>query len=101
MLISDIKEGSFSSTLPTTIISAPALQFDFKHMVWGAKESMFKLYSIGGLDFKNHLTISSFDKLNQSFTGNIEKDRYREVVFGKYMIIEDYMLVYIIGARVS
>lgn len=76
-------------------------QFDFKHMVWGAKESMFKLYGVGGLDFKNNLVISSFDKLNQSFTGNIEKDRYREIVFGKYMIIEDYMLVYIIGASVS
>jgi len=76
-------------------------QYDFKHIVWGAKESMFKLYGIGGLDFKNNLAVSSFDKLNQSFTGTIKKDNYHEHVSGKYMLVEGYMLVYVIGTTTS
>ena len=34
---------------------------DFYHLVWGAKESMFKAYEKGGLDFIGHLKVQPFE----------------------------------------
>ena len=34
---------------------------DFYHLVWGAKESMFKAYEKGGLDFIDHLKVQPFE----------------------------------------
>jgi len=76
-------------------------RFTYMHVVWGAKESMFKLYSKGGLGFRKNMFITSFSLFDQSFTGHIKKGDYNKVVSGSFMIIEGYMLVYVLGDTIS
>jgi phosphopantetheinyl transferase (holo-ACP synthase) len=81
-----------------TCLSLPVRdQAEFKQVVWGAKESMFKLYGIGNLDFKENMSITSFVRSDRSFTGVIKKGDYREVISGNFMPVEEYMLVYVLG----
>ena len=63
-------------------------------VLWGAKESLFKIHPDGGLLFKHHLPIEPFTLADKKTIGWIKKDNYYE----KYNIffdqIEDYTLVY-------
>ena len=63
-------------------------------VLWGAKESLFKIHPDGGLLFKHHLPIEPFSLGDKKAIGWIKKDNY----FEKYDIffeqIEDYTLVY-------
>lgn len=63
-------------------------------VLWGAKESLFKIHPDGGLLFKHHLPIEPFTLEDKKTIGWIKKDNY----FEKYDIffeqIEDYTLVY-------
>lgn len=63
-------------------------------VLWGAKESLFKIHPDGGLLFKHHLPIEPFTLEDKKTIGWIKKDNY----FEKYNIffeqIEDYTLVY-------
>ena len=63
-------------------------------VLWGAKESLFKIHPDGGLLFKHHLPIEPFTLDDKKTIGWIKKDNY----FEKYNIffeqIEDYTLVY-------
>lgn len=42
-------------------------EFEMLTIIWSIKESMFKWYGVGELDFKKHLIIKSFDKKNNHF----------------------------------
>ncbi len=63
-------------------------------VLWGAKESLFKIHPDGGLLFKHHLPIEPFTLKDKKTMGWIKKDNY----FEKYNIffeqIEEYTLVY-------
>jgi phosphopantetheinyl transferase len=66
------------------------------HIVWGAKECLYKSYGKKKLDFKKHIFIDTFKLQGDSgsFTGSVKKDdfdkRY-QLCFRRY---GDYMLVY-------
>ena len=65
-------------------------------VVWGAKESLFKIHPDGGLLFKHHLPIESFKLSDRQTRGWIKKDNYFEVYNIYFEQIENYTLVYAI-----
>lgn len=63
-------------------------------VVWGAKESLFKIHPDGGLLFKHHLPIEPF-KLSEGKTrGWIKKDKFFEVYSIFFEPLENFTLVY-------
>lgn len=63
-------------------------------VIWGAKESLFKIHPDGGLLFKTHLPIDPF-KLEDGVTkGWIKKDSFYENYTIKFEQIEGFTLVY-------
>ena len=76
----------------------PINSLDSMHVIWGAKEAMYKAYGRKGIDFKLQMQVDSFD-WNGSETitkGRLQKANitmFFDVVAEK---IEQYMLVYVI-----
>jgi phosphopantetheinyl transferase len=69
----------------------------FLTVVWGAKESLYKIHPDGGLLFKEHLPIEPFS-LNQKKTrGWIKKDSFYEVYDVFFRFLESYTLVYAVN----
>lgn len=46
------KEREYTSSRPYPL--------DYYHVIWGAKESVFKAYEKGGVDFKEHMEVAEF-----------------------------------------
>ncbi len=63
-------------------------------VVWGAKESLFKIYPFGGLTFKNDIDINSFKMSDKFTTGYIKKEDYNKNYNIYFEQIENYTLVY-------
>ena len=65
-------------------------------VIWGAKESMYKLYGKKGLGFKAHCQVAPFSLQDQKTTSYIdyEMDQLSYEVFFKE--IENFMMVYIL-----
>ena len=75
------------------IVNNPILHM---HIVWGAKECLYKSYGKRKLDFKKHIFIDSFllTKDSGTFTGTVKKDSFEaryQLYFQRY---DDYILVY-------
>jgi 4'-phosphopantetheinyl transferase len=61
-------------------------------LVWSAKESLFKYYGAGGLDFREHLHI---DRIYGSYmTGRIEKEALSIKIDIPYKFMEDYVITW-------
>ncbi len=66
------------------------------HIIWGAKECLYKSYGKRKLDFKKHILIDSFvlDGEYGSFKGTVKKEQF----FARYQLhfqrYDDYILVY-------
>lgn len=63
-------------------------------MIWGAKESLFKIHPDGGLLFKQHLPIEPFSIADKKAKGWIKKDNFYENFDIHFEQIEDFTLVY-------
>lgn len=63
-------------------------------VLWGAKESLYKIHPDGGLSFKKHLPIDSFSLENKKTTGTICKDSWNEKFNIFFEQIEEFTLVY-------
>ena len=63
-------------------------------VIWGAKESLFKIHPDGGLLFKQHLPIEAFQLKDGKTKGWIKKDNYYENYRIIFEQIEDFTLVY-------
>lgn len=64
------------------------------HLVWGAKEALYKTYSKGKVDFINDLRIIDVDKNNKIATGVITKLNQLQCTL-HYEWIKTYLLVYV------
>lgn len=63
-------------------------------VIWGAKESLYKIYPHGGLTFKNDIDICSFQISDKKTTGHIKvKDWNKKYDIG-FEQLEDFTLVY-------
>ena len=63
-------------------------------MIWGAKESLFKIHPDGRLLFKQHLPIEPFLITDKKTKGWIKKDIFYENFDIHFEQIEDFTLVY-------
>ncbi|MDO9260508.1 MAG: 4'-phosphopantetheinyl transferase superfamily protein [Flavobacteriaceae bacterium] len=63
-------------------------------VVWGAKESLFKMHPDGGLLFKHHLPIEPFKLSDRQTRGWIKKDKFFEVYSIYFEPLENFTLVY-------
>jgi len=75
-------------------------KLDYLHVLWGAKECMYKLYGKGGLDFREDMTVHKFDLKSQGdFTGMVSKDERLIHVAGVYTKLDNFVLVYVLEKR--
>lgn len=72
-----------------------ASRIEHLHILWGAKEALYKAYGRKELSFKNHLIIEPFKYRPEGgfTTGWVIKDDYKKYFEIEYQLIGDYMLV--------
>lgn len=63
-------------------------------VIWGAKESLYKIYPYGGLTFKNDIDIHSFQIKNKKTTGIIKVKNWHYSYDIRFEQIENFTLVY-------
>ena len=63
-------------------------------VIWGAKESLFKIHPDGGLLFIEHLPIEKFKLNEKETTGHILKDNIKKMYKIYFDIFDGYTLVY-------
>ena len=63
-------------------------------VIWGAKESLYKIYPHGGLTFKNDIDINSFAIADKRTTGYIKALDWDKQYDIRYEQIENFTLVY-------
>jgi 4'-phosphopantetheinyl transferase len=66
---------------------------------WGAKESLFKAYGKGGVDFKKELYVAPFILEDKCCKGYVYKDNTEFAYDIRFFYNEDYVLVYIINGN--
>ena len=68
-------------------------------VIWGAKESLYKIYPYGGLTFKNDIDINSFEIKNGKTTGYIKATDWFKYYNIYFEVINGYSLVYAIAQQ--
>jgi 4'-phosphopantetheinyl transferase len=63
-------------------------------VIWGAKESLYKIYPFGGLTFKNDIDINSFQIADKKTTGYIKVDGWDKNYDIGFEQIDGFTLVY-------
>jgi len=72
-----------------------ANQIDYLHIIWGAKEAMFKQYGKGEVLFKEHIFVHPFQiEKSGSITVSFNKQPLTQTVNFDYQCNDDYYLVY-------
>lgn len=69
----------------------------FLTVIWGAKESLYKIHPDGGLLFREHLPIEPFKLRDAKTKGWIKKDKYYEFFYIYFMSFQGYTLVYAVN----
>ena len=65
-------------------------------VIWGAKESLYKIYPFGGLTFKNDIDINSFQIADKKTTGYIKVEGWDKNYNIHFEQIDGFTLVYAI-----
>lgn len=60
-------------------------------LIWSAKETAFKIFQKGGLDFKQHIHINFID--NDKIYGHFNKEKSTDFAFN-YTTLQNHVLVY-------
>ena len=78
------------------IVAAGDNELEMLHVMWGAKECLYKAYGKTKLAFATNIKISPFfyDEAGGAITGEVEKDDYFRRFNIEYRFIEDFVLVY-------
>jgi len=77
-----------------------SVKMDYLHVIWGAKESMYKLYGKGSMDFRKHIIVPKFElKSDGEFVGVIGKDDRLVRVNGFYTNLDKFVLVYVLERK--
>lgn len=73
----------------------PSKKIEMIHVIWGAKEAMFKKHGIGEVLFKEHIFVHPFNLKNKGhITVSFMKKGYEDTCTFKYDFIKNYCLVY-------
>lgn len=68
-------------------------------IIWGAKESLYKIYPYGGLTFKNDIDINPFQISNKKTTGYIKVKNWNKKYNIGFEQIENFTLVYALDSN--
>tara|TARA_R110001583_G_scaffold176167_1_gene330881 strand:+ start:327 stop:965 length:639 start_codon:yes stop_codon:yes gene_type:complete len=63
-------------------------------VIWGAKESLYKIYPHGGLTFKNDIDINSFQIADKKTTGYIKVEGWNKNYDIRFEQLDGFTLVY-------
>lgn len=63
-------------------------------VIWGAKESLYKIYPFGGLTFKNDIDINSFQIADKKTTGFIKVEGWNKNYDIRFTQLDGFTLVY-------
>ncbi len=63
-------------------------------VIWGAKESLYKIYPFGGLTFKNDIDINSFQIADKKTTGYIKVKNWNKKYDIHFEQLNEFTLVY-------
>lgn len=66
-------------------------------LIWNCKEAMFKLCKRNGIDFRKNLIVESIDYKNNYISGKIIFEDEKINVSGKFNILGDHTLVYLMN----
>jgi hypothetical protein len=70
------------------------------HLIWGAKEVMFKIYGKGKVDFKTDLKVGpAVNGERSGIQGIINKNDFKAEIEIYYLKLEVSMLVWAVGSR--
>jgi len=65
------------------------------YIIWSAKETMYKWYGLGEMDFRKNLSIHSFEyKDSGELSGEIEKENFKSHLKITYEIHGDYVVTW-------
>jgi 4'-phosphopantetheinyl transferase len=70
--------------------SSPFTGFLHCHMIWGAKEVLYKVYAKKELDFICHLTV----KFDKNFTGTINKNGISRTYPLDFIMLNNFILIW-------
>jgi len=70
-------------------------------VIWGAKESLYKIYPFGGLTFKNDIDINSFQIADKKTTGYIKVKNWDKNYNIFFEQIDGFTLVYAIESSTN
>ncbi len=73
-----------------------SLNLELLHIIWGAKESLYKAYGKRSLDFKKNMKVEPFfwDRNFTTFSATLIKDDYEASFRLEALKINNYILVY-------
>ena len=73
-----------------------AKEKEYLHILWGAKESLYKAYGKRALDFKKHMTVHNLHVMGNTGTckGTIQKEDYHKEFEISYQLFNKYVIVY-------
>ncbi len=82
-------------------LNAPALnRMEYFHVIWGAKEVMFKISGQTELDFKAHLQVGPFEyEQDGRLFGRISKGNFKEEYTIQYQLWKNMMLAWCTGEQ--
>jgi phosphopantetheinyl transferase len=63
-------------------------------VIWGAKESIFKIRNEPGISFKDHIKVQPFELDDKKTTAILEMKNRKQQFFIYFEEIEDFILVY-------
>lgn len=69
------------------------------YIIWGAKECAFKIFGLGAIDFRDHLTVEPFTLANQGVTKvHFKKEEIHCVYQVYFQYLDDLMITYAIAS---
>lgn len=69
------------------------------HVIWGAKEVLYKIYSKGDVDFRKHMNVDSFQYKNAgSVQARFHKKDFDKTFNVQYEKLEERMLAWAISS---
>ena len=68
-------------------------------VIWGAKESLYKIYPYGGLTFKNDIDINSFQIADKRTTGFIKAENWDKTYDIHFEQLDGFTLVYAVDSN--
>lgn len=87
----------FSNKEELNCIEIAENSVEVAHIIWGAKESLFKVYGKGQIDFRKDLSVHPFEYAHNGglFQCHVLNHNFTHTFFGKYYKMKNFIFVYI------